>query len=142
MWKNRKFILIAGLVALVLIASVAGIALAQTGSTDNATPGKTLLGRVATILGIDQQKVESAFIQAQREMQNEALDNYLKNLVEQGKITQQQADQYKSWWQSRPADIPAGLGFPGHPGKRGPGPGGWGKMNIPIAPAAPTSPTP
>jgi len=35
-------------------------------------------------------------------MRDEALDNYLKNLVDEGKITQEQADQYKSWWQSKP----------------------------------------
>ena len=46
--------------------------------------------------------MEDAFAQAQSDMRNEALDNYLKNLVSQGKITQQQADQYKQWWQSRP----------------------------------------
>lgn len=35
-------------------------------------------------------------------MRDEALDNRLKCLVEKGKITQEQADQYKQWWQSRP----------------------------------------
>jgi hypothetical protein len=35
-------------------------------------------------------------------MRDEALDNYLKNLVSQGKITQAQADEYKAWVNSRP----------------------------------------
>jgi hypothetical protein len=100
MWRSRKFIIIASVVAaLVLVVSLTGIALAQD---TGASSGKTLLARVAEILGIDQQKVEDAFAQAQTDMQNEALDNYLSKLVEEGKITQEQADQYKAWLQARP----------------------------------------
>ncbi len=136
MWKSKKFILIAVLVALVLVGSLAGVAFAQTGSASDGS-GKTLLARVAAILGIDQQKVEDAFAQAQSEMQEEALDSYLKNLVDQGKITQEQADQYKKWWQSRPdmgqyrqqlkewqeamPDLPFGFGFRGYRGFHGVG---------------------
>jgi len=103
MWRKKKLIIVAILAAtVVLVGSIGGVALAQTGSTDNTTAGKTLLARVAAILGIDQQEVENAFTQARSEMQEEALDSYLKNLVDQGKITQEQADQYKAWWESRP----------------------------------------
>ncbi len=108
MWRRKKWVIITVAAAILLVGTMGGMALAQTG--ENST-GKTLLARVATILGIDQQKVEDAFAQAQRDMQSEALDSYLKNLVDQGKITQQQADQYKSWWQSRP-DLPAGMCLP------------------------------
>jgi hypothetical protein len=116
MWPRKRLILVAVLAALVLAGVVAGIAFAQTGSSVDSS-GKSLLARVATILGIDQQKVEDAFNQAQRDMQSEALDTYLKGLVDKGTITQQQADQYKTWWQSRP-DMPAESGFRG--------PGGFG----------------
>ena len=97
MWRSKKFIIVAVLAAVVLVGSTAGVVLAQTGSTDT-TSGKTLLARVATILGIDQQKVESAFTQAQTEMRDEAL----QKLVNEGKITQEQADKYKAWLQARP----------------------------------------
>ncbi len=102
MWRRKKFIVVALLAAVVLAGSIAGVAFAQTGSTDNTTSGETLLGRVAAILGIDQQKVEDAFAQAQSEMRDEALGSYFQNLVEQGKITQEEADQYKAWLQARP----------------------------------------
>ncbi len=92
MRKNKKLIIIAVVVGIVLVGSLAGAAFAQTASTDGNS-GKTLLARVAAILGIEQQKVEDAFTQAQKEMQNEALDSYLKKLVESGKLTQEQADQ-------------------------------------------------
>lgn len=117
MWRSKKFILIAVLVVLVLVGGTAGIVYAQTGSASEGS-GKTLSARVATILGIDQQTVENAFAQAQKEMRDEALDNYLKDQVAQGKITQGQADQYKTWLQSKP-DIPLGFGFRGHGGFRG-----------------------
>jgi len=124
MWRSKKFIIIASVVAaLVLVGSLTGVALAQTGSAGSS--GKTLLARVAEILGISQQKVEDAFDQAQKDMQNEALDNYLNKLVEEKKITREQADQYKAWLQTRPdmsqyeqqlkdwqearPDIPSGL---------------------------------
>jgi hypothetical protein len=101
MWRSKKFIVAVLAATVLLVGGIGGVALAQTGSTGDSS-GKTLLARVAEILGIDQQKVEDAFAQAQTEMQNEALDNYLKNLVDQGKITQEQADQYKAWVQARP----------------------------------------
>lgn len=105
MWRSKKFIIVALLATVLLVGSIGGVALAQTEGTDNATSGNTLLSRVATILGIDQQTVEDAFTQAQSEMREEALDSYLNNLVEQGTITQEQADQYKAWSQTRP-DMP------------------------------------
>lgn len=113
MRKSKKFILIAVVVAIALAGSLTGVALAQDDNTSTTGQSKTLLGRVATILGIDQQKVEDAFTQAQKEMRDERLDSYLNSLVEDGKITQEQADQYKSWWQSRPDISITGLSEPG-----------------------------
>ena len=134
MSRRKRFVIIGLLAAVVLVGSLAGLALAQTGDTGQP---KTLLARVAAILGIDQQKVEDAFAQAQREMRDEALDSYLKNMVDQGKITQEQADQYKSWWQARPDTLlpgPLGRHFGFH-GFRGGMKGGggfcWGLPQIP-----------
>jgi|WetSurMetagenome_2_1015567.scaffolds.fasta_scaffold286377_2 hypothetical protein len=109
MWKNKRFLVIAAIVAVVLIISIAGVALAQTNDS-NSTQGKSFAARVAAMLGIDQQKVEDAFTQAQKDMTNEAMDARLKSLVDSGKITQEQADQYQQWWQSRPSDILPGAG--------------------------------
>lgn len=136
MWKSKKFILIAVVVAVVLVGSISGVVLAQTGSTDN-TSGKTLLGRVATILGIDQQTVESAFAKAQRDMRDEALSNYLQKLVDQGKITKEQADQYQNWWQARP-ETPMPVPFERFGAHRFPGHMGWGFGDNRTAPCLPT----
>lgn len=116
MWKSKKFILAALLIAVVLVGSTAGLVLANGGDEGESQP-KTLLGRVAEILNIDQQDLKDAFIQAQSEMRDEALDRHLQKQADNGRVTEEQADQYKEWWQLRP-DVP----IPGpleHPGFRG-----------------------
>ena len=74
--------------------------------TSNTTQPKSLLSRVAEILGIDQTKLEAAVKQAQSEKQLEALKTRLNNLVKSGKITQAQADDYLKWYQSKPDMAP------------------------------------
>jgi hypothetical protein len=69
-----------------------------------------------TGVAIDSEQLKDALNQAQSEMRKEALVNLLENLVDEGKMTQGEADQYLEWWQSRPEiDLP----LPGL-GRRGP----------------------
>src|SRR3990172_5951387 len=112
--SRRKKLFIGGLLAavIVLTVSVGGVVYAQTTDT-GATTAKTFAARVAAILGIEQTKVEAAFTQARKEMQAEALDARLRAAVEQGKLTQAQADELKSWWQARP-DVPLGPALKRH----------------------------
>ncbi len=106
MLKNKRFLILAIVIAVVLVATVTGVALAQAGSSGTApTPAKTFAARVAAILGIDQQKVQDAMSKARQDMADEALSNKLDALVKSGKITQQQGDQYKTWLQSRPQGV-------------------------------------
>jgi len=100
MWRTKKFIVAVLLTTVMLVGSTAGIVLAQENG-DGSQP-KTLLTRVAEILGIDQQTLEDAFAEAQSEMRDEALDSYLQKLIDEGKITEEEAEQYKAWWQARP----------------------------------------
>jgi len=114
MWKRKNVIIFGVMAAVVVAGSITGVAIAQTSAPPKPDPSKTLMGRAAAILGIDQQKLQSAFDQANRDMQNEALDIRLKSLVDQGKMTSDQADQYKKWWQSRPGfTLPGGGPVPG-----------------------------
>jgi hypothetical protein len=72
---------------------------------------------------VESEQLKGALDQARSEMKEEALENRLQNLVDEGKITQEEADQYLVWWRSRP-DIELPL-----PGLGGRGPGGgmmWG----------------
>jgi hypothetical protein len=125
MWRSKKFIIIAVLTVVVLGAILGGYAIAQANDqnnsqTPNSTNFTTLLDKVATIyqqntnVAIDSQELAKAFTQAQKEMRDEALDNYLNNLVAKGKITQDQAKQYKDWLNSKP-DVQIGPGFKGGP---------------------------
>jgi polyhydroxyalkanoate synthesis regulator phasin len=71
-----------------------------------------------TGVAIDSEQLKDALDQAQSEIQDEALETRLQNLVDEGKMTQEEADQYLEWWRSRP-DIQLPL-----PGLGGPDPGG------------------
>lgn len=148
MWRKKKWIIIGVLAAVIILtAGIVGAAVinAQTPSPSptptptTTNPQKALADRVAAILGTDPAKTESAFTQAQKDLQNEALTNRLNSLVQQGKLTRQQADQYQQWWESRP-NVPAPLGPQGHMGFRGgfKGMPGFGK----IAPSPSPSATP
>ncbi len=73
-----------------------------------------------TGVAIDPEQFKDALVQAQTELKEEALENHLQNMVDEGRITQQEADQYLEWWQSRPEELP-GLAGPrpgGHMGGR------------------------
>lgn len=140
MTRSKKFVLVTLLATVALVGSISGVVAAQNGDdsqpnaanqTANQTVNQTLLDRVCEIyqentgVAIDPQALEDAFAQAQSEKLQEALDSRLQYLVDQGKITQGEADQYKEWWQSRP-DVPLGLGFGGHGGLRD-----WGGLCAP-----------
>lgn len=79
---------------------------------------QALLNRACAIyeeetgVAIDSEQLKDALDQAQSELRDEALQNLLENLVDEGKITQEEADQYLEWRQSRPdIELPLpGLG--------------------------------
>ena len=135
MWRKRKFIVIAALGAALLAGAIGGVALAQTGTGNSSTPAErltALLDKVAQIyqektgVALDKDALKGAFDQAQTEMQADELKTRLQALVDEGKLTQDQADQYLKWWQSKPAGLP-GAGLFGRGGFRGMGPHGcWG----------------
>ena len=149
MWRSKKFIIVAVLAVVVLGGSIGGVALARTESgspagmllaqnvSENTSQRDVLLVRVAEILqeqGIDitSEQLQDAFVQARSEMRTEALKNRLQSLVNEGRITQKQADQYLEWWQAKP-DVPVKFGFGGHGGFRGMG--GLRGFGGPCAPA-------
>jgi len=114
MWRSKKFIIITVTVAAVVAGCLAGVVFANPENGDDSQP-EALLDRVCEIyeentgVTIEPQQLRDAFAQAQSEMRDEALESRLQYLVDQGKITQDEADQYLEWWQSRP-DVPFRLG--------------------------------
>jgi len=102
MWRGRKVMVIA-LAALLLVGSSVGVVLAADNGDEAGSPPEAqhwaLLDRVCEIYEentgttIDQQALQDAFAQARSEIQAEAMQNRLANLVDKGRITQDEADQ-------------------------------------------------
>ncbi len=122
MWKGKRFIIVMGLAFAILAASLGGVALANDNSGEEGEAAARLeimLGKVATnyfeLTGeeLDIEALQTAFGQARDEMRAEALQHHLDRLVEDGVITQDEADEYLEWRQSKP-DISIGFGLRGH----------------------------
>ena len=163
--KKRVFIPV--IIAVILVLGVAGGVVAAKNSDNTppttanaapaaieANPDDTLIGKVAEILGIEEATLREAFNQARNEIREERLDAYLSKLVADNKITQEQADAFKAWLESKPDDTAyrnavqewleanplAGteLGLPGMGGFPGNGPGPrMGCFNCPNRMATP-----
>jgi hypothetical protein len=130
MWR-KVLGLAAGMLALVLL--ITGIMTAV--NADNANTGATapagvpfgppsgphpgrgfgppmggdILEKVAAKLNIDKAKLDDAFKQVMLEEQQARQNDMFAKLVTDGKLTQEQADAYKTWLGAKPADLP---GFP------------------------------
>lgn len=117
--RKRWILVPVALVAMALAVATVGVALAHESNGDSKADKFT--SRVAEILGLDQAQVEDAMKQARQELRDEAMQSKLSSLVEKGLITQEQADEYLDWYQSRPEALPwfgkSGYGKYGH--KRG-----------------------
>ena len=74
---------------------------------DNMSGG--LLARVAGILGIPQEELDNAFQQAQQEVREEAFIRTLDRAVEKGRITEEEADEIKAWYEQKPEVLSSGL---------------------------------
>jgi len=121
MKKSKKFVIALALVAAILAGSLGGAILAADNGdeSESATRMEILLDKVATnYLGItgeelDLEALQSAFSQARDEMRAEALHNHLDNLLAEGVITQEEADEWSSWWALKP-DVSIGFGLRSH----------------------------
>jgi len=101
--KITKFLL-SSVLAATMVVGTAGVALADDGQNSQGKQDG-LLARVAQILNIDVQKLKDAFKQALTELHTEKQNTRLQDLVSNGTVTQEQADKFKAWLDSRP-DIP------------------------------------
>ena len=133
---RKRYWLTGTIVAAVMVLGImGGVAMAQeTSDEDGDSEKKSFAARVAEILGLDETTVQDAIDQAKAEMQEEALQAKLDRLVENGHMTQDQADEYKTWVESKPEGLsPRMFGGFGKKHHRfgGRGSGGWGKSKAP-----------
>ncbi len=118
---KKRWLFVTLLVGALAIGITGGTVLAQGSGTSGNSPVKSFAARVAAILGLDESKVQSAMNQAAKEMQSESIQKKLDNMVANGRLTQDQADQLKKWYQSRPDVLSPGgsLAGPGPFGRHG-----------------------
>jgi hypothetical protein len=96
-WQDKKFFVIVGLLVVIIAlgGTLGGIALARQ-NTNN----RPLTNIPRTVLP------DRPLNQDQNVTKNELLDNLLQKLIDEGKITQEEADQFKAWLEARP-NIPS-----------------------------------
>jgi hypothetical protein len=123
MRKRTKILAIVVAAVLVLTLGLTTIAFASGSSEEEGDgdkgPRQTFISKVASILGLEEEQVTDAFRQARREMCDEALEQRLQKAVENGFLTQEQAEQILEWWQNRPDVMEGFCPPPGHPQLRG-----------------------
>jgi hypothetical protein len=116
MRRRKWFVPVVVVLSVLLIGGIAGGIVAAAGDdsssieeqTEAANRYQVLLDRACAIyeestgVVIDSEQLMDALRQARQELRDEALEAWLQKLVEDGKITQGEADQYLEWWQSRP----------------------------------------
>jgi flagellar basal body-associated protein FliL len=91
-------------------------------TTDNQTSQyDTFVSKVADKLGLDEDTVATAMKEARQEMMDEALAERLQQAVDDGQITQEEADQILEWMKSRPDALDEIGGFGPGFGPRGEG---------------------
>ncbi len=117
---KKYWIGIFAVAALLMGAITVGVVAAQdaglgenTAEAENLAP-KTILGRVADILRLDDATVEGAFQQARKDQKTEAYREKLDRQVENGRITSEEADEQFLWFQSRPDSVAGSFRRGGH----------------------------
>lgn len=108
--NKRRWLYALVLTGLLVIGITGGAVLAHGGGENGDSPVKSFASRVAGILGLNESQVQDAFKQARAEMQDEALQAKLDKMVESGRLTQEEADEYKEWYDSRPDTLTPGFG--------------------------------
>lgn len=112
---KRMKVLLSVLVAILLL-TVGGTAIALAQEEEEPTPqveANGLLARVAEILGMSEEDLIDAFKQARQEMMEErweeAFYRALDKAVEEGLLTQEEADEIREWWEEKPEALNLGL---------------------------------
>lgn len=108
--NKRRWLYALILTGLLVIGITGGAVLAHGGGENGDSPVKSFASRVAGILGLNESQVQDAFKQARTEMQDEALQAKLDKMVESGRLTQEESDEYKEWYDSRPDTLTPGFG--------------------------------
>ncbi len=153
---KKRGILAALLVGVLALAAIGGTIFAQTatpsgtpqpnngssGSSPQNTIYQDFISKLASILGVNQQTVQNAVQQAAKQVQDDRMQQRLNQMVQNGQITQAQANQYLQWYESRPSFAGLGSGLGGFGRMLGPGFGRHGGMKFRFGPPSQRQQTP
>ena len=92
-------------VSVLLAGAVVAVNADDGQKVDGLRPVGKVLDRVAQILNIDKQKLIDAFKQAGGEVRQQGLNDRLDKWVADGKLTQDEANQYKTWLTAKPSGV-------------------------------------
>ena len=143
MKKGRKIVIIALMAIVALAGTLGGVALAQDEEEATTTAPETarfaFLERVCEIyqektgLAIDADTLKDAFCQAGDEQREHARNQWRQHLIDEEILTEDQltaweewlesrpefpTEEFKSWMEAQPDDLPRALGFIKQDGKR------------------------
>jgi hypothetical protein len=149
---SRRMKVFISVLVLILLMTIGGTATFVMAQEDNAEPEEedstvevalflssiedgSLLARVAEILDITEEELVAAFKQARQELKEEkwteALNEMLDLAVEEGLLTEAEAEEIREWWEQKPDVLDRGLlqhAFNSWRSHDGSMPGlGWGK---------------
>ena len=96
--RIKRWLAVAAVGGLAAAATMGGLAAAHGG-------GEEIGPRVAEILELDEEDVIDAFDQAQTDLQDQRFTDQLDQAVEDDRITQEQADEFQSWYDERPDGL-------------------------------------
>ena len=99
---KRKWLMVPLVTGLLAAGIMGATAFAHNDDGEEERPKDAVAAKVAEILGIDEQSVKDALKQATQEVRSERLHHRLDHLVEAGRMTQEQADEYLAWYEARP----------------------------------------
>jgi hypothetical protein len=105
MKQYMKYGIIAIVAIVALSAGITAVVSAQSPEAEGGSdtgPGQIFLSKVADILELDEEQVADAFKQAGQEMREEHQEQRLQNAIDNGLITEEEAEQVRGWWDSRP----------------------------------------
>jgi hypothetical protein len=131
---SKKVKVLIAVLAAVLVLTIGGVtaALAQD---ELPTPPRgeiqeSFLTKVADNLGVSLDELQAAITSAQQEIRDEALTSRLDKAVEEGRLTQEEADALKEWWEQKPDCLGEGFGFGLPEAGSGPAFGGFGGHRV------------
>ena len=99
--KMKRVWLVAAVAAMVASAATIG-GVAADGWDRGKGNRDAMNSRVAEILEMEEETVADAFSDAKEQKVEEAIQAWLDGMVESGEITQEQADEFTTWYDARP----------------------------------------